>query len=116
MIAVAARVLGCNRQTIYTAKKRDPQISDVLDGERELFVDTAELKLIDAVSRGESWAITLTLKTLGRHRGYVERVEQHHLGGKTLAELIMETSAPAEALGPNGENGRTIPRGVRGTA
>lgn len=111
MVAVASRVLGCVRQTIYDAKKRDPKIDEVIQAERELFVDTAELKLIDAVSKGEPWAITLTLKTVGRHRGYIERVEQHHTGGMTLEELVL-------ACTPNGKatNGRPIPKEHTGTA
>jgi hypothetical protein len=35
----------------------------------------AEAKLMQAVDKGEQWAITMILRTLGRERGYVERQE-----------------------------------------
>ena len=36
-------------------------------------MDTAELSLYNAILRGEAWAVTLALKTLGRDRGYIEK-------------------------------------------
>jgi uncharacterized Fe-S cluster-containing MiaB family protein len=99
MIAVAARVLGCERQTIYNAIKRHPEINDVVAGERELFVDTAELKLIDAVSKGQAWAIALALKTVGRNRGYVERQENVN------TDVSMEELLGYSHLKSNGSNG-----------
>jgi hypothetical protein len=42
------------------------------DGE---FVDTAELKLRQAVINGEAWAVLFALRTKGKERGYVERQE-----------------------------------------
>ncbi|MGH2359356.1 MAG: helix-turn-helix domain-containing protein [bacterium] len=122
-IAVAARMLGCSRQTIYDSMKRHAEIKEVIDGERELFVDTAELKLMEAVQKGQPWAIMLVLKTLGRDRGYVERQEHdHRMGGKTLAELICESAAEGEAVRGNGRgNGakareRVGPRDPQGRA
>lgn len=75
MIAIAARVLGCGRQCIYDAIKRHPEINEVVAGERDLMIDTAELKLAEAITKGQPWAIAMSLKTIGRNRGYVERQE-----------------------------------------
>ena len=73
MIATAARLLGCTRQTIYDAIARHPEINHVVAGERELMLDSAELKLQEAVDRAEAWAIRYYLSTQGKSRGYVER-------------------------------------------
>jgi hypothetical protein len=73
MIATAARLLGCTRQTIYDAIARHPEINHVVAGERELMLDSAELKLQEAVDRAEAWAIRYYLSTQGQGRGYIER-------------------------------------------
>ena len=72
MIATAARLLGCSRQTIYDTIARHPEINSVVAGERELMLDTAELKLMEAVEDGEAWAVKFMLATQGQSRGYIE--------------------------------------------
>jgi hypothetical protein len=76
MIAAAARALKCDRAVIYRYKQRYPQIDRVLEEERDFQLDVTELKLFEAIDRGEPWAITLYLKTQGRKRGYCERPEE----------------------------------------
>lgn len=73
MIAAAARMLGCTRQTIYDAIVRHPEINQVVAGERELMLDQAELKLQEAIDGGEGWAVRYFLSTQGQARGYIER-------------------------------------------
>lgn len=73
MIASAARLLGCTRQTIYDAVARHPEINNVVAGERELLLDRAELKLQEAIDAGEGWAVRFFLSTQGQARGYIER-------------------------------------------
>ena len=80
MIYVAARRLGCSPGTIYNYAAKYPPVQEVLDTERGIMVDTAELALWNALQKGEGWAISLTLKTIGRTRGYVERQELEHTG------------------------------------
>src|SRR2546422_853035 len=75
MIAMAARLLGCTRQTIYDAISRHPEINDAVGGERELMLDVAEIKLAVAIQNGQPWAIRYYLSTQGKARGYIERQE-----------------------------------------
>jgi hypothetical protein len=62
--------LGCTRGTVRNYAARYPDVARALYEERERLVDSAELRLIEAVERGELQAIVFTLKTIGRHRGY----------------------------------------------
>jgi transposase-like protein len=87
-IAAAARQLGCDRETIYDYKKKYPEIDHTLDAERELQLDRTELKLYQAIDKGESWAITLYLKTQGRGRGYVAKVDIS-ADALTLEQLVL---------------------------
>src|SRR6266542_2712899 len=75
MIALAARALGCERNTIYDAAKRFPSVRRAIEDQRELSLDRAELGLLKAVQDGEGWATCFFLKTQGRGRGYIERQE-----------------------------------------
>jgi hypothetical protein len=79
MISVCAESLGVSRVTIYAMRDRHPQVQEVIEAERHKFIDVAELALYNAVIRGEAWAVSLVVKTLGRDRGYVEqfRVDQN---------------------------------------
>lgn len=75
LVSFAARLLGCNRTTIYNYFERYPQLRDIIHDAGEALVDKAELKLEKAIDNDEPWAIALVLKTKGKSRGYVERVE-----------------------------------------
>ena len=75
MVFLAARRLGCSPQTVLNYCKRYPSVQAAKEAERGELVDTAQSKLWESVEKGEPWGITLVLKTLGKDRGYSERVE-----------------------------------------
>ena len=75
MVSLAAERVGCAPKTIYARIKDVAAVREVLDTERSKMVDIAEMKLYSAIMAGESWAIALVLKTIGKNRGYVERQE-----------------------------------------
>ena len=84
MISPAARYLGCGRRTIQRYMKEYPEIAEAIEDANEEVNDIAELKLFDAIKRGEAWAICFRLKTKARNRGYVERGEVSGPGGKPV--------------------------------
>ncbi len=71
----AARVLGCSRRTIVAYCKRWRALEQAFEGNRTELVDLSELALRGAVLRGERWAVTFTLRTLGKDAGYSDRTE-----------------------------------------
>lgn len=73
--ALAAENLGCSYNTVARYISKSPKLQAIVEHFRERRVDKAELKLEAAIQGGESWAIALVLKTLGKNRGYVERQE-----------------------------------------
>ena len=80
MVSVAARNLGCHPDTVRAYKKRYASVAAAFAESRESTTDMAELSLFKAISEGEAWAVSLYLKTIGKNRGYVERLEQQHSG------------------------------------
>lgn len=72
---LASNVLGVDYRTLMHSIDTDPELTELLKEERGRTLDRAEAKLMQAVDKGEQWAITMILRTLGRERGYVERQE-----------------------------------------
>ena len=75
LIHLAAQRLGCNPQTIMNYCKRFPTVEQAKHDARNAVLDLAEAKLFLAVQRGDPWAIAFALKTIGRSRGYGERLD-----------------------------------------
>ena len=87
MVSAAARMLGCNRKTLYRYFERYPAIVEAVKEATEFQLDVTELQLFQAIDRGEAWAICLYLKTKGRQRGYVEK--QDVQADVTLKAIIL---------------------------
>jgi hypothetical protein len=91
---LAARELGCDRDTILNYIHRYPSVRAVAYTQRGELLDEAEMQLYKAILRGEPWAVILCLKTLGKDRGYVERREvtgkQGASGGGTVVQIQVE--------------------------
>ncbi len=78
--AAAARVLGCSRTTIDRYIANYATVAQAYEESRETLIDMAEGKLFEQIKGGNITAIIFALKTIGKHRGYVERIEQQHSG------------------------------------
>lgn len=114
LIYLAAKSLGCNQSTIHRRLQKNPKLRAVVERERGELLDTAERSLIEAVERGESWAVCFLLKTLGRGRGYsqktevVQQVVQRPLDDLSDAELARIIKDATEILGdPEEESGHS---------
>jgi len=89
MVFLAAKILGCSHVTVYNYAKRYKSVQQAIDANRGKVVDTAELKLYDAILAGEHWAVAFALRTIGRDRGYVEKQALDVTsGGEPLSNVI----------------------------
>ena len=113
LVSFAARLLGCNRTTIYNYFEKYPHLRQIITDAGEALVDKAELAVEKAIDNGEGWAISLVLKTKGKNRGYVERIEQTGADGgpilmddarSKLAHLVAGHAAAKEAGDVAGES------------
>jgi hypothetical protein len=75
MVTLAAKRLGCTADTIQNYYKKFQTVAAAKESARTELLDLAELKLWAAIQRDEAWAITFCLKTIGRSRGYGERLD-----------------------------------------
>lgn len=103
LVAVAARALGVRRETVHVRIGKSERLKQVLKEAREITVDQAESKLIEAIDEREGWAIKYFLGTQARHRGYTNRSEiDMTSGGEPLPSSIVirhEVIDPAKSEG-----------------
>jgi len=83
-VSAVARSLKNARKTIYQKINNSEYLKSALQDARETTLDNAEDKLGLAIKKGAPWAICFTLKTLGKSRGYVERIEQTGADGGAI--------------------------------
>lgn len=79
IVSVAAKNLGISDTALYRRIQRNKSLQNVKWEAREGVVDMAEAKLFKLINGDDFRAIKYTLSTLGKSRGYVERVESQDL-------------------------------------
>lgn len=75
LVSDIADALGVHRVTVWEWRKKHKVIDEAFADVEESRLDLAESKLMEAVKKGEAWAICFFLKCKGKSRGYVERQE-----------------------------------------
>ena len=107
MVYLAAKRLGCEAQTIYNYRDRYPAVRAEMEQQDGEVDDAAEMKLYQAIIAGEPWAVQFRLRTKGKGRGYVERVEQDIRGkdgGPVQFQVFDHTAATAAIARRSGGN------------
>jgi hypothetical protein len=84
LVSTAAKKLGVTRQAIQYRITENPDLRDFLKEVREANLDFAEEKLLERIRDGHPQCIIFFLRTLGKDRGYVERMEQTGKNGKEI--------------------------------
>ena len=74
-ITASCKAAKINRTTFYNWKAEDPAFFSAIQEIEESSIDFAESKLKQQISEGNTTATIFYLKTKGKDRGYVERVE-----------------------------------------
>ena len=72
MVYLASKQLGCSYNTVRRWMETHPRLQEIVEAEDGQVTDTAELKLFQAIMKGEPWAISYRLGRKGRDRGYGE--------------------------------------------
>lgn len=75
-----AERLGCEWHTAKSHVEKYEETKKAYANETESVLDLAESKLIENIKDNDNTAIIFYLKTKGKNRGYVERIENEHTG------------------------------------
>ena len=74
-ITEIAKRVGTTWSTTKKYIARHASVKQALDDECEGVLDMTVCKLVEAINRGDPWAIKFMLSTLGKKRGFTERLE-----------------------------------------
>lgn len=98
-VAAAARALRLTRTAVAYRISKSQKLQQVITDYRQSLVDNAESGLSEAIKNGEPYAICFTLKTLGRDRGYIERVEHTGQdGGPVEFTFLIQRADDSQAI------------------
>jgi hypothetical protein len=103
MVYLAAEKLRVAPKTVYRYANRHPIIREVIEEERGRMLDDGERALKRAVLAGEGWAVCFLLKTLGKHRGYVDRQEIDAIVSTTNSDAPIIRTVAALTGGSGGD-------------
>lgn len=106
MVYLAAKHLGCAPVSIYRRIEKSAKVREIVDNSRGELLDSAETSLKSAVLAKEAWAVCFALKTVGKHRGYVERIEQTGANGGPVEIKAQDYRASIAPLAP--AKGRSV--------
>lgn len=99
-VSTACRAVGVSRATFYNWKKSDEKFREAIGELDEYNLDFAETMLMKHIRDGDTTTLIFFLKTKGRERGYVERVEATGANGAPLvpAPVSLSKDQAAELL------------------
>ena len=75
VVSSACQKVDLNPTTFYSWLKNDEEFAKEVKMCKELAIDTAETSLMEQIKDGNTAATIFYLKTQGRDRGYVERLD-----------------------------------------
>lgn len=75
IVTAAAEVVGIERSTHYDWLKVDEDYKAAVDSIQDITLDFAESQLHKQIKDGEVTSTIFYLKTKGKKRGYIERIE-----------------------------------------
>ena len=78
IVATACRAVGCSRDMHYYLMKNDPDYLARYNELSNVALDFVESRLFEKIRDKDSACIIFYLKTKGKERGYVEKIETEH--------------------------------------
>jgi hypothetical protein len=75
IVTTACASIGCPRSTYYNWLSSDAEFKLAVEDIQETAIDFVESKLMELITFRDTTAVIFFLKTRGKKRGYVERME-----------------------------------------
>jgi hypothetical protein len=75
IVAVAAQRMNVSRRTLSNWIREDEELQQILQDCRDEILDVAEGQLVVAIKAGSEKSVHFALRTIGRSRGYGDRVD-----------------------------------------
>jgi hypothetical protein len=95
-MAAVGRKFGVSRQGVWDFVQHHQVLQQVVLEVKETFIDDIEGALYRGAKEGNTTAQIFILKTQGRARGYVERVENTGADGQPIEIVVKHVERPAK--------------------
>lgn len=89
VISTACKAVGIDRKTHYNWLKDDEEYKEAVEAIPDMALDFAENYLYKAIKDGNITATIFYLKTKGKDRGYIERIQQEDVSKKPKQLVIL---------------------------
>lgn len=89
-ISLVSRKLGIDRKTVCRYIDSFPEVKAAFEQEREAAIDFTESRLMQGINSGDLESIRFFLRTIGRRRGYGDRME---VTGQNGGAIIVQMTA-----------------------
>ena len=88
-VSLACKSTDISRRTYYNWLKEDKEFEMTCDEVKEKNLDFAESQLLKHIKDGDKICLIFFLKTQGKQRGYVERMETDEIGNREPIEVTI---------------------------
>ncbi len=88
VIETIAERCGESREAVFDFIEARPRLKQALAQEDERMTDVSEKMLIEAIEKGDSWAVKFRLSTKGKKRGYGSKSESEEAARPSSLEEI----------------------------
>jgi hypothetical protein len=107
IVTTAVRKAGINRSTHYDWLENDPEYAAQVREIQDMELDMVESQLHGLIMNGNTAAIIFYLKTKGKERGYIERIESVNTNSQIdeiKVEIVKPKRSKMKVIQPNTEN------------
>lgn len=101
VVTTACKKVGISRRTFYDWMQKDKEFAKDVKDIEDIALDFAESKLHQQIQKGDTTATIFYLKTKGKKRGYIERIENVLDIPKSEIKIITEGEEPEIREKPN---------------
>jgi len=98
VVTEACKQAGIGRTTFYEWLKEDKDFAVLVDDVQEIALDYAESQLFKNIGAGKEASLIFYLKTKGRKRGYVEKIQGTFTAQQEIINLDALTDEQREEL------------------
>jgi hypothetical protein len=98
VVTVACKKVGVSRKTFYEYYNNDATFREAYNDLKNVALDFAESKLYNRIEKESDACLIFYLKTQGKARGYIERMEHTGAEGNPIQLQINVTDAKTKAI------------------
>jgi hypothetical protein len=93
IVTLVAKACGVGPSCVTKWRKKSSKVEEMFRAVREMNLDLAESKVLQAIQAGRTAECLFYLKCMGKSRGWIERQEIEQVGPSTVREELAKEQA-----------------------